>query len=88
MVVLRTSKVNYSELSENASPYNEKLSQPGIEGNVGLDTLTDLISFAQNIGIQAGMIGYLNSFILYSLGAIVPMPLLLLIHKYKRAVDE
>ena len=88
MVVLRTTKVNYSELSEIATPYSERLARPAIEGNVNLDTLTGLISLAQEIGIQAGMIGYLNSFILYALGAFIPIPFLFLIRTNKPSVKE
>tara|TARA_Y100001934_G_C12342147_1_gene770757 strand:+ start:195 stop:1655 length:1461 start_codon:yes stop_codon:yes gene_type:complete len=81
MVVLRTSKVNHSELSEIASPYNEHLARPGIEEFVNLDTPNGLISLTQEIGNQAAMIGYLNSFILYALGALIPIPFLLVIRR-------
>ena len=88
MVVLRTTKVNYSEMSEVATPYTERLAYPGIQENLNLDTLTGLVSLAQEIGIQAAMIGYLNSFILYALGAILPIPLLLLIRKNQATAED
>ncbi|MEE2997843.1 MAG: DHA2 family efflux MFS transporter permease subunit [Pseudomonadota bacterium] len=88
MVVLRTSKVNHSELSEIANSYNELLARPGVEEFMNLDTPNGLISLAQEIGNQAVMIGYLNSFILYALGALIPIPLLLIIRRNKAATRE
>ena len=81
LVVLRTSKINNSELSEIANPYNERLTLPDAQASFNLDTTEGLISLAQEITDQAVMIGYLNSFILYALGAIIPIPLLALIRK-------
>ena len=79
MVVVRTTKVNYSELSEVANPYNETLKNPQVTGEVNIDSLSGLISLAQEISIQAGMIGYLNSFLLYAFGALLPIPILFML---------
>jgi VIT1/CCC1 family predicted Fe2+/Mn2+ transporter len=79
MVVVRTTKVNYSELSEVANPYNETLNNPQVTGEVNIDSLSGLISLAQEISIQAGMIGYLNSFLLYAFGALLPIPILFML---------
>ena len=85
MVIVRTTKVNYSELSEIATPYNENLTSPAASGQVDIDSLSGLLSLAEEISVQAGMIGYLNSFILYALGALIPIPLLLMLRIKKQA---
>ena len=74
LVVLRTSKINNSELSEIANPYNERLSLPDAENSFNLNTTEGLLLLVE-ITDQAVMIGYLNSFILYALGALLPIPL-------------
>jgi DHA2 family multidrug resistance protein len=85
MVIVRTTKVNYSELSEIASPYNETLNQPAVSGAVNVNSLADLMSLAREISIQASMIGYLNSFVLYALGALLPIPILLMLRIKRQA---
>ena len=85
MVVLRTSKVNYSELSELATPYSETFTRPVIDQNVNINDVSGLMGLANEISIQAGMIGYLNSFILYALGAFLPIPVLLMLRIKKSA---
>ena len=85
MVVLRTSKVNYSELSELATPYSETFTRPVIDQNVDINDVSGLMGLANEISIQAGMIGYLNSFILYALGAFLPIPVLLMLRIRKSA---
>ncbi|MEC7490888.1 MAG: DHA2 family efflux MFS transporter permease subunit [Pseudomonadota bacterium] len=79
MVVLRTTKVSYSELSEVATPYSENLARPGVGEKIDIDTISGLTGLANEISMQAGMIGYLNSFILYALGALLPIPMLFLL---------
>nr|AOE08731.1 hypothetical protein [uncultured bacterium] len=68
-------------MSEIANPYNERLSLPDAENSFNLNTTEGLLLLAQEITDQAVMIGYLNSFILYALGALLPIPLLALIRK-------
>jgi DHA2 family multidrug resistance protein len=87
MVIIRTTKVNYSELSEIATPYNQNLTSPVTSGQVDIESLSGLLSLAEEISVQAGMIGYLNSFILYALGALIPIPLLLMLRIKKQAVS-
>jgi len=79
MVIVRTTKVNYSELSEIASPYSETLNRPDIAVEIDINSLSGLAELASEISIQAGMIGYLNSFVLYAMGALLPIPMLLML---------
>jgi len=79
MLVTRTAKLNYSDLTENVTPYNEVLQFPNLIGAWNLDTTRGLAAIGGEIQRQAQMIGYGNAFLLYTVLSFAIIPLLLLI---------
>lgn len=82
-VVIRTAKINYSHLSEFATPFNEALRSPAVGGFWDLQTHTGLAALAGEIQRQSLMIGYINAFYLFSITAVLVLPLLLLVRRGK-----
>jgi DHA2 family multidrug resistance protein len=79
MLVTRTAKVNYADLTENVTPYNEVLQFPTLIGAWSTDSTRGLAAIGGEIQRQAQMIGYGNAFLLYTTLAFAIIPLLLLI---------
>lgn len=82
--VVHATGANYSRLVEHLSPFNKVLTLPDATGGWNLDTARGLAGFAQEIERQALMIGYLNSFYLYTAASVAAIPLVLLVGR-KRA---
>lgn len=74
LVVVRSSQVNYAELREFASPYNELL-RYGQTGAFDLGTASGLARFGSAINEQAQMIGFNNAFVFYSVTCLAVVPL-------------
>ena len=79
MVVARTSKINYAELSEGISPFSEKLNFPAVVGSWNTESVRGLWTLSGEIGRQSQMIGYTNAFWLYAVCAFATVPLLLFV---------
>ena len=79
MVVIRTGNVSYSELSQTVSPFNEALQTPSAATSWNFETAAGLMGISREIARQAGMIGYINAFVLYTVACVVPLPFLLLV---------
>lgn len=77
--VVRTSRVRYAELAEHVTPYAEGVRLPGVGGMWSFDTVPGLARFGAEIGRQAMMVGYSNSFALYAALSFVTLPLLLFV---------
>ena len=78
-IMLRTSQVNYSELSANATPLNSALAfQDSLSMAWSIEATRTLAAFSSEIGRQSVMIGYLNAFYLFALTAFAICPFLLL----------
>jgi len=73
-VALRTSKVNYSEMTEQISPLNESLLYPSVTGGWNPETMEGLMALSGEIGRQSLMIGYLNAFLLFSVVSFAVIP--------------
>jgi len=84
MVVVRTARINYAELAEHISPYNESLRLSGVTGAWNLDSVEGLSRIGEEVDRQAQMIGYDNAFIMYAIVCFASLPLLLLV-RVKRA---
>ena len=84
MAAIRTSKVNYSELSENVSLYSENWQALARAGVWNIESSRGLASISGEISRQAQMIGYTNAFLLYTVACFASLPLLLLV-RYKRS---
>ena len=79
MAVIRTTKVNYSELVEHITPFNELIRFETVTGLWSIESLSGLVAISNEIDRQAQMIGYSNAFWLYTFACVVAMPLLLLV---------
>jgi DHA2 family multidrug resistance protein len=73
VLVVRMTQQNHAELTPHVSPYNDAMSLPWVRGDLDLSTLQ------AEIARQASMIGYLDSFWMFSLTALVVLPLVLLV---------
>lgn len=76
-VSLRTSKVNYADLTSQISPLNETLLFPSVMGGWNPETTPGLMALAGEIQRQAVMIGYLNAFYLFAIVSLSVIPLIL-----------
>jgi len=78
-LVIRTSKISYAGMVENISPFNENLMLPWVSGAWGVGSQSQLMALSAETMRQATMIGYLNSFYLFAVTALVALPLVLLV---------
>ncbi len=83
MAIVRTGKVNYAEIGENLSPFNEVLGFPALMGLWSPETLPGLAALSAEIARQATMIGYSNAFLMYALVCVGAAPFLMFV-KIKR----
>jgi MFS transporter, DHA2 family, multidrug resistance protein len=79
MAVIRTSSVNYAELTENISPFNEVVNMGSSMGSWSIANLSGLASISAEISRQAQMIGYANAFLMYTVACFVAIPFLLFV---------
>ncbi|MBT6273416.1 MAG: DHA2 family efflux MFS transporter permease subunit [Chromatiales bacterium] len=79
MAVIRTAKINYAQLTEHISPYNETLQLGNSMGLWSVDSLAGLTGISLEIGRQSQMIGYSNAFLLYTAACVAALPFLLLV---------
>jgi DHA2 family multidrug resistance protein len=77
--VVRATGANYSRLIEYVSPFNKVLTMPDVTGGWNLESARGLAGVTQEITRQALMIGYLNSFYLYTAASVAAIPLVLLV---------
>ncbi len=77
--VIHTAKASYSGLSEFISPYNEALKYPWVYGGWSMDDTLGLAALDSEIQRQAAMVGYVNSFYLYTLACLVVLPLIFMV---------
>ena len=78
-LALRMAKVNYAELSEHVSPYNEALTYPWVIGAFTTEGARGLAVLSHEVQRQAAMIGYIDSFYFYAATAAAALPLVLLV---------
>ena len=79
MLVTRTAKLNYADMTGNLSPYNEILDFPSLLGAWNPESLRGLAAIGGEIERQARMIGYGNAFWLYTALSFAIIPLLIFI---------
>jgi DHA2 family multidrug resistance protein len=77
VLAVRMTQHAHAELTPFASPYNDAMSLPWVRGELDLNALQ------AEIARQAAMIGYLDSFWMFSLTALAVLPLVLLV-RWKR----
>ncbi len=85
-LVIRAAKVNYADMVEHISPYNEALDLPWVTGAWGTGSLAQLEALSDETMRQATMIGYLDAFYFFAVTAVVAVPLIFLVRwKPRRA---
>ena len=78
-IIMRTSSQRYAEMVDQVSPFNQKLDLPWASRGWNATTPEGLSQLGSEIGRQAAMIGYINSFYMFSITAFAFIPLVLLI---------
>lgn len=71
--VVQSSTANYARMTEMISPYSRSLSLPWVMGQWTAETTAGLARLSREITRQAGMIGYLNAFSVYTATAAAAM---------------
>ena len=82
-LVIRAGKINYAELVEHLSPYNESFRLPWVLGGWGTATPQQLGALSGEAARQATMIGYLDAFYFFAVTSAVAIPLVFLV-RWKR----
>ena len=76
MAVIRTGKINYAQLTEHITPFNELFQFPTVMGSWNTESLNGLATLSKEIDRQAQMIGYSNAFWLYTVICFASIPFL------------
>lgn len=77
--VLRSSGVNYARMMEFITLFNPGLSSPWVVGSWDATTLSGLAIISNEVSRQSAMIGYLNTFGLFTVFAAVAIPFAFLV---------
>ena len=75
VLLVRSTAINYSVLSEYVTPFNKTLTYPDIVGQWSTGSHSALLALAGEIQRQAAMIGYINAFYLFAFTAAAAVPL-------------
>ena len=78
-LLIRTSKISYSELMESITPYEERLRFPNVVGDGEHDWTDSLANLVSEVTRQSSMIGYDNIFYFYALTCLIALPVLSLV---------
>lgn len=83
--VIRSTGVNYAQLSEVLTPYNRSLALPWVTGLWEVGTAPSLQRLSSEITRQSAMIAYINAFGLFSIVSAAAMPLVLFLRRPRGA---
>jgi DHA2 family multidrug resistance protein len=78
-LAVHMARMNYAEMVPRISPYNEALRLPWVTGAWRLDDPGALAALSREIARQASMIGYVDSFVFFSVTSLVVLPLIALV---------
>lgn len=81
IVIVRYSQINYSELVQVLSPFNERLNYDQITGQWSTATAPALQALGNEVSRQARLIAFNNAFLLYTWTCFAVIPLVLLWRK-------
>jgi DHA2 family multidrug resistance protein len=81
--MIRTTRMNYADLAEFISPYNERLLFAPLSPSWNTESATGLAQISGEIARQAAMIGYINAFVLFTLASLAALPLVMLVRNPK-----
>lgn len=87
-VIARSGTANYARMTEFASPYHEPATRDFAAGAWSLDTVTGLAGFSREIARQASLIGYLNSFALFTFACLAVIPFIMMVEARPRREPE
>ncbi|MEL0019526.1 MAG: DHA2 family efflux MFS transporter permease subunit [Rickettsiales bacterium] len=87
LILVYGTEYSYSDLRQWVSPFNELFSLGGAAGGWTHDTLEGLAGLEKEARRQAAMIGYINSFYLFTITAALSIPFVLLFRTPGRAAD-
>jgi DHA2 family multidrug resistance protein len=76
--IVRTQSANYARMVEYVSPYNRVIDMPSTMGAWSIETTSGLAKLSNEIARQSIMIGYTNAWLLYTMAAVLVIPLSLL----------
>jgi MFS transporter, DHA2 family, multidrug resistance protein len=82
--IVRSTAMNYSRMTEMASPYNPVFTVPGLAGGWSIDSPAGLARLSDEIERQAAMIGHVNAFGLYTAASGCAILLVLLARRHRR----
>ena len=80
-LVIRSTSVNYSDMSTRINPLNQLLDFPAIIGQWDIETVTGLVKLSEEIERQSAMIGYINAFYVLAFTSFAAVPLVLFARK-------
>lgn len=75
--IVRSTGANYARMIETVSDYNRSWDLPWVAGAWSIETVQGAARFAGEVTRQATMIGYTNAFVLYTVVAVLILPLCL-----------
>jgi len=84
-VMVRSMKINYAEMTEFVSPFNEATRLPSVMGQWSVESVPGLAAISGEIQRQAMMIGYTNAFYFFTATSLITIPLVLLLRVPKKA---
>ncbi|MGD9615059.1 MAG: DHA2 family efflux MFS transporter permease subunit [Alphaproteobacteria bacterium] len=83
--IVRVTARNYSRMTEQISPFNERLNLPWVMGGWSIDSVPGLARLSKELGRQAALIGYLDAFALYTAASGAAVLLVLLVRRRRAA---
>jgi DHA2 family multidrug resistance protein len=83
IVIVRFSQINYAELIQLISPFNERLSYGQVTGHWSVESTTGLQALGNEAQRQARLIAFNNAFLLYAWACFAVIPLVMLWRKPK-----
>ena len=78
LIIVRTTQINYADLSNNINPFNEILGYRWVVGAWSVDDLRGLEALSSEVSRQAQMISFNNAFILYGATCFCVIPFVFL----------
>ena len=84
VVMVRSMKVNYAEMTEFISPFNEATRLPSVMGQWSIESVPGLAAISGEIQRQAMMIGYNNAFYFFTVTSLITIPLVLMLRVPKK----
>lgn len=86
LIIVRTTQINYADLSNNINPFNEILGYGWVIGAWSLDDLRGLEALSSEVTRQAQMISFNNAFVLYSVTCFCVIPFVFLWRRQGKSV--